>query len=139
MDTHLHGNLTASDSTPLFVARALSAAQGAIWLVLLIHGGVGLLFGPMAWLSMLIGGRVPAIAAGLLLTPVAWLIGSWAPILSDEPQPRDWLIVGTLVFPALLAAMFFLRRASISMARRVRSRVKATQEAESAAARERRT
>jgi hypothetical protein len=113
MDTRLHRHQAAQPDTrraPLIAARVLAAVQGAIWFVLLIHGGLGIVFGVLAWLAASIGGRMSAIAAVLLLIPVVWLVGSWAPILSNEPQPRDWLIVASLVVPASLAAVLFLGR-----------------------------
>jgi hypothetical protein len=95
---------------PVFAARVVAAAQGTIWLILLIHGGKGLLFGPVAWLAAIIGSRFPAIAAGLLLLPVSWPVLGWAPTLSEGGDARDWLIVAALVVPAATAATIFLQR-----------------------------
>jgi hypothetical protein len=95
---------------PMFAAGVLAAAQGAIWLILLIHGGKGLIFGPLAWLAAIVGTRFPAVAAGMILSPVSWLALSWAPILSERPAPGDWLIVSALVLPAMLAATIYLTR-----------------------------
>jgi hypothetical protein len=77
----------------------------------LIHGGTGLLFGPLGWLAAFAAGRLPGVAAVLLLAPVAWLVRSWAPILLDAPPAQDWLIVAALTVPGSIAASVFLRRA----------------------------
>lgn len=112
----------APSLTPLLVARVLSAAQGAIWLILLIHGGKGLLFGPMAWIAAMIGGRIPALAVILLIPPVAWLSVSWAPILAERPGQVDWAIFGSLIGPASAAAAIFLGRSVATMARAAHTR-----------------
>lgn len=108
-----NGSVTADLALPaersLDHARLLAVIQGTLWFVLLIHGGKGLIFGPLAWLAVFIGTRFPGIAAGLLLMPVAWLCQSWAPILLDGPAASDLLIVGTLVVPAIVASMVFIR------------------------------
>lgn len=92
----------------LFVARLLAAAQGAIWLVLLLHGGIGLLFGPMAWIATGVGSHIPALAAILLVAPVAWLSISWAPVLLVGAGLGDWGIFGALTGPAVVGAAIFL-------------------------------
>lgn len=93
----------------LLVARLLAAAQGAIWLVLLIHRGMGLLFGPMAWIAIAVGARMPALAVILLVAPVAWLSVSWAPVLLDGAGPGDWGIFAALTASAVVgAAIFFV-------------------------------
>jgi len=92
----------------LFAARALAVAQGGVWVILLVHGGKGLVFGPAAWLAALIATRYPGIAAGILLVPVTWLVQSWAPILVDGASPGDLLIVTALVAPAAIAASVLL-------------------------------
>lgn len=100
-----------ANSASLFLARAFGATQGAIWFVVLIHGGSGLAFGPLAWIATLIGARLPAVAASMLLLPAAWLVVSWAPILAGDPGARDWLIVVSLTVPASIAAAIYLLRA----------------------------
>ena len=107
----------------LFLARLLAAAQGAIWLVLLIHGGIGLVFGPMAWIATVVGGRIPALAVILLVAPVVWLSVSWAPVLLDGARPGGWGTVAALTGPAVFAAAIFLgmrlrgRRLTLDQAR----------------------
>ena len=90
------------------VARLLAAAQGAIWLVLLIHGGIGLLFGPMAWVATAVGSRIPALALILLVAPVVWLSVSWAPVLLDGARPGDWWVFAALTGPGVIAAAIFV-------------------------------
>jgi hypothetical protein len=107
----------------LLVARVLSAGQGAIWLILLIHGGKGLLFGPMAWIAAMIGHRISALAVILLIVPLAWLSFSWAPILAERPRPIDWTHFGALTGPAAAAAVIFLGRLVATMAIAVHRRI----------------
>jgi len=109
-----YGGTTAS----VLVARLLGAAQGALWFVLLIHGGTGLLFGPMAWIATVVGGRIPAVAVILLVAPVAWLSNSWAPILFDGARLGDWAVFAALVVPALVSTAIFLRTLVVSLSRR---------------------
>jgi hypothetical protein len=105
------------------VARLLAAAQGAIWLLLLIHGGIGLLFGPMAWIATVVGSRKPAVAVILLVAPVAWLSLSWARVLMDGARPGDGGIFAALTSPGVIAAAMFLgmrlrgRRLTLDQAR----------------------
>lgn len=96
----------------LEAARTVAVAQGAIWFMLLSHGGKGLVFGPLAWLAVLIGTRFPGIAGVLLLIPVASLLIGWAPIFSNGSDAGDWLIFGALVVPALAAASVLLLRSA---------------------------
>ena len=96
------------DGTVVHVAVRLAAVQGAIWFILLSHGGNGLAFGPMAWIAMLLAGRVPPVAAALLLAPALWLAASWTPILEAGTSPTNWLIVASLIVPALGAAAMLL-------------------------------
>jgi hypothetical protein len=95
-------------SIPLIAARVLAATQGLVWFVFLIFGGIGLLFGPIALVAAAIGGRTPALSAILLVGPVAWLLNSWAPILSDGAGLGDWAVFASLVAPATLSALAFL-------------------------------
>lgn len=90
----------------LTVARALSVAQGLLWLVLLSHGGWGLVFAPLALLAAIFGGRYPVLGPVLLIPPVAWLTLSWVPILADM-SAGNWGMWGVLVTPALLAGGLF--------------------------------
>ena len=91
-----------------YVAVRLAAVQGAIWFLLLSHGGKGLIFGPIAWIAMLIAARTPPIAAGLLLAPTVWLVASWRPILDEGARHFDWLVFSSLVGPAVGAAALLL-------------------------------
>jgi hypothetical protein len=102
-----HPWLIGPSSAAVPVARVLAAAQGAIWLVLLIHGGTGLVFGPMGWIATVVGSRMPALAVILLVAPVAWLSVSWASTLFDGPELRDWGIFAALTGPAVVAAAMF--------------------------------
>lgn len=97
-------------SGPFFAARILAAVQGGVWFILLIHGGMGLMFGPLAWLAAIVVVRSPGVAAVLLLVPVVWLVQSWAPILQDTPSALNWVIVAALTVPGSIAASVFLHR-----------------------------
>ena len=90
------------------VGRVLAALVGVEWFVLLIFGGLGLLFGPMAWLAAALGGRAPRAALVLLGLPVMLLVASWIPVVFDRSGAlglADALaILGFLTLPAVLAA-----------------------------------
>jgi len=57
----------------MFAARLVALGQGIIWFVLLIHGGLGLVFGPLGWSASAIAGRTSKVAAVLLAVPAAFL------------------------------------------------------------------
>lgn len=89
-------------------AQALAAIQGAVWFLLLIHGGWGLVFGPIAWIAAAIAGWFPVIAAALLVAPVIVLSISWWPILTEGAAITDPLAFAALVGPATVAAALLL-------------------------------
>jgi hypothetical protein len=96
---------------PVFAARLLALGQGMVWFFLLIHGGLGLVFGPMGWAASAIAGRVPRLAAALLAVPAAFLTVSWAPVAFGGVglELREGLALLVLIPPALLAAAVLVR------------------------------
>jgi hypothetical protein len=94
---------------PLAVARMLAGVQGGVWLVLLSHGGLGLVFGPMAIVAAVVAHRVPVVAVALLAIPAIWLTRSWLPSLMGAASTPDagqgWAV---LVLPATGAAVALL-------------------------------
>lgn len=98
----------------VLVGRLLAALVGVVWFVLLIFAGIGLIFGPMAWLAAAAGRAFPRFSAMLLLLPALTLVVSWLPILLD-PGPystlaTSLLIVALLTLPAVVAAALILRQ-----------------------------
>jgi hypothetical protein len=94
----------------VFAARLLALGQGMVWFFLLIHGGLGLAFGPMGWAASAIAGRARRLAAALLAIPAAFLSVSWAPALfgGNGLELREGLALLVLIPPALLAAGVFV-------------------------------
>jgi Na+-driven multidrug efflux pump len=90
------------------LARTLAALQAAVWLVVLMHGGWGLIFAPMGALTALVGGRHPAVGAALVAAPTVWLTASWAGILGQAPTLGNWGVWAGLTLPAFVAAAIFV-------------------------------
>lgn len=89
------------------IARALSLVQAFVWAGLLMHGGWGLFFAPLAVLAAALGGRYPAVGPLLLAPPVVWLTLSWAGTLADASRVGDWAVWSILVAPGAGAAVLF--------------------------------
>jgi hypothetical protein len=93
--------------------RWLALGQGVVWLFLLIFGGLGLVFGPAAWIAALAGRRLPRLSALLLVLPASLLAVSWTPALLAPTSFTDLAtsaaIVLLLVAPALVAATFIVQ------------------------------
>jgi hypothetical protein len=83
--------------------------QGIVWFFLLIHGGLGLVFGPIGLAASALAGRAPSVAAVLLAVPAAFLTVSWAPALFGGSDLGEVLVVLVLVPPAVVAAVVFAR------------------------------
>lgn len=92
----------------VFAAQALALIQGALWLILLSHGGWGIILGPVAWVAAGLAGRLPAAAAILLAGPIVLLLLSWWPILAQGPSVIEVLILTVLVTPASIGAALLL-------------------------------
>ncbi len=94
------------------VGRVLAGLVGVEWFVLLLFGGLGLLFGPMAWIAALVGGARPRAAGVLLGLPVVMLIVAWVPIVFDRSGRLSLVdaagILAVLALPGLLAAALIL-------------------------------
>src|SRR5512141_1935117 len=90
------------------IGRVLAVLVGIEWFVLLIFGGLGLFFGPMAWIAALVGGSRPRAAVVLLGLPIVFLVVSWFPVLFDRTGALSLVdaivILAGLTVPALLAA-----------------------------------
>lgn len=95
----------------VFAARLLALAQGMVWFFLLIHGGLGLAFGPAGWAASALGKRAPMLAVVLLAGPATVLLVSWLPILFSPAGLgfHDGLAVVVLIAPALVAAGTLLK------------------------------
>jgi hypothetical protein len=93
--------------------RWLALAQGTVWFVLLIFGGIGLVLGPVGWTAAAAGRRLPRLSAALLIIPAGFLAAGWAPAFLSPQRSPDLLvstgIVLVLVGPAFLAAWMILR------------------------------
>jgi hypothetical protein len=92
-----------------FAARLIALGQGMLWFFLLIHGGLGLVFGPLGWAASAIAGRAPRLAATILVVPAAFLAVSWAPVIFGGLELREGLALLVLIPPALLAAEVLAR------------------------------
>jgi hypothetical protein len=90
------------------LGRLLAGLVGIEWFVLLLFGGLGVFFGPMAWIAAGIGGSRPRAALILLGLPVVFLIVSWIPIVFDRTANLSLadagVILGVLTLPAVVAA-----------------------------------
>jgi hypothetical protein len=90
------------------IGRLIAALVGIEWFVLLLFGGLGIFFGPMAWIAALVGGSRPRAAVVLLGLPIVFLVVSWIPIVFDRTGSLSLVdavaILAVLTLPALLAA-----------------------------------
>ncbi len=90
------------------IGRVLAGLIGVVWFVVLLFAGLGLLFGPMAWLAALVGGARPRLAGVLLGLPVLVLFGATILLLFDRTGRLNIVdafgIVVVLGAPALVAA-----------------------------------
>lgn len=94
------------------LGRALAALVGVEWLVVLLFGGLGLVFGPMAWIAAVVGGGRPRAAGVLLGLPVVVLVVAWIPLVFDSTARLSLVdaagILAILTLPAVLAAALIL-------------------------------
>lgn len=95
----------------VFAARLIALGQGMVWFFLLIHGGLGFVFGPMGWTASALGDRAPRLAVALLAVPAAYLAMSWLPLVFDADGLglHDGLTLLALILPAVVAAGFLMR------------------------------
>lgn len=95
----------------VFAARLIALSQGMVWFFLLIHGGLGLVFGPMGWTAAALGRRTPRLALALLTVPAAYSAMSWLPLVfgADGLGLRDGLTLLALILPAVVAVGGLMR------------------------------
>lgn len=87
----------------VFAGRLIALGQGIVWFLLLIHGGLGFVFGPMGLAASALAGRAPSVAAVLLALPATFLAVSWAPALFGGSDLGEVLVVVlVLVTPAVV-------------------------------------
>lgn len=90
------------------VGRVLAAAVGVEWFVLLLFGGLGLLFGPMARVAAAVGRAMPRLSAILLLLPAGFLALAFLPALFDNAGTLSLGEAGVIILglslPAVIAA-----------------------------------
>lgn len=95
--------------------QVIAAVTGIVWFLLLIHGGWGLVFGPMAWIAVIGARRLPLVSVILLIVPTAVLAWSWTPAFINGAELLVLPIVLLLIVPPLIAAGLILvgRRGSV--------------------------
>lgn len=90
------------------IGRLLAVLVGIAWFVLLLFGGLGLVFGPLAWIAAGLGGSRPRAAVVLLGLPVLLLVVSFVPVVFDRTSGLSLVdaavILAVLTLPAVLAA-----------------------------------
>lgn len=101
----------------LLIAQVVALVQGAIWFVLLIFGGQGLLFGPAAVVGALAARRLPWLSIVMLVLPTAYVMWAWSVTFANEfahpgshqPSPYQMLpMIGLLIVPAVVAIVMIV-------------------------------
>lgn len=88
----------------VLAAQSLALGQGFLWLALLLHSGLGLVFAPAGWFAALIARKHPAIASAVLAIPtVLTLVIELAVFQSDFVTAEPSLSMIALFAPAAIA------------------------------------
>lgn len=107
----LHPESDGVPLTPLLAGRLLAIVQTGIWGLLLIFGGLSLLFVPLGFAAVVAAGRARILSVIILLALAGFLFVAWLPLLAEASTTRlrDILIVGVLTVPAVVASLLILR------------------------------
>ena len=98
--------------TPLLAGRLVAIVQTGIWGLLLIFGGLSLLFVPLGFAAVVAAARARILSVLILVALAGFLFVAWLPLLADDAaatRARDLLIVGVLTVPAAVASLLILR------------------------------
>lgn len=94
----------------MLAGQLLAALSGVIWFAALIFGGLGFIFGPLAWGAAIIGRRWPLVSASLLLGPSALLGFSWLTTFLAGASLVQLPIPIILIGPPVIAARLIVHR-----------------------------